>query len=212
MRNLSRSLLVERLGGLAVSGELNVPALPSLAIVQVFYDKSFLCFGNLSGFYGQFFLAIIQVFIDKIFLAIFQVFSTKSFCQSFIFLTTNPTTYLVPQGLAERSGLKGEVLARAAPSSTSQVESKTTTTTSQVVPNTITTTSQVVPKPLGIHHYNNNKCYNSIQGSCFHQMAALFTGRDSSGLGLRRAPSLSKLSRAPSLSKLARNFKGSSMD
>ena len=35
MRNLSRSLLVERLGGLAVSGELNVPALPSLAIVQV---------------------------------------------------------------------------------------------------------------------------------------------------------------------------------
>ena len=161
VRNLSRSLLVERLGGLAVSGELNVPALPSLAIVQVFYDKSFLCFGNLSGFYGQFFLAIIQVFIDKIFLAIFQVFSTKSFCQSFIFLTTNPTTYLVPQGLAERSGLKGEVLARAAPSSTSQVESKTTTTTSQVVPNTITTTSQVVPKPLGIHHYNNNKKSNS---------------------------------------------------
>ena len=35
VRNLSRSLLVERLGGLAVSGELNVPALPSLAIVQV---------------------------------------------------------------------------------------------------------------------------------------------------------------------------------
>ena len=36
VRNLSRSLLVERLGGLAVSGELNVPSLPSLAIVQVF--------------------------------------------------------------------------------------------------------------------------------------------------------------------------------
>ena len=35
VRNLSRSLLVERLGGLAVSGELNVPSLPSLAIVQV---------------------------------------------------------------------------------------------------------------------------------------------------------------------------------
>ena len=135
VRNLSRSLLVERLGGLAVSGELNVPALPSLAIVQVFNDK--------------------------IFLSIFQVFSTKSSCQSFRFFTSNPTTYLVAQGLAERSGLKGEVLARAAPSSTSQVESKTTTTTSQVVPNTITTTSQVVPKPLGIHHYNNNKKSNS---------------------------------------------------
>ena len=79
VRNLSRSLLVERLGGLAVSGELNVPALPSLAIVQVFYDKSFLCFGNLSGFYGQFFLAIIQVFIDKIFLTIFQVFRQNLF-------------------------------------------------------------------------------------------------------------------------------------
>ena len=39
MRNLSRSLLVERLGGLAVSGELNVPSLPSLAIVQVFDDN-----------------------------------------------------------------------------------------------------------------------------------------------------------------------------
>ena len=37
----------------------------------------------------------------------------------------------------------------------------------------------------------------------FYQMAALFSGRDSSGLGLRRAPSLNKLSR---------NFKGSSMD
>ena len=83
VRNLSRSLLVERLGGLAVSGELNVPALPSLAIVQVL--------------------------------------TTKSSCQSFRFLTSNPTTYLVAQGLAERSGLKGEVLARAAPSSTSQV-------------------------------------------------------------------------------------------
>ena len=74
MRNLSRSLLVERLGGLAVSGELNVPSLPSLAIVQVFDDN-----------------------IDE---------------------DEDP---FVPQGLAERSGLKGEVLGRAAPSSTSQV-------------------------------------------------------------------------------------------
>ena len=39
VRNLSRSLLVERLGGLAVSGELNVPSLPSLAIVQVLDDN-----------------------------------------------------------------------------------------------------------------------------------------------------------------------------
>ena len=155
-----------------------------LAIFQVFMDNFF---GNHSGF------------IDKIFLAIFQVFSTKSFCQSFIFLTTNPTTYLVAQGLAERSGLKGEVLARAAPSSTSQVG--------------------------GVQHNNNksggaqnnnkpphNTTQHNLDQTCFYQMAALFTGRDSSGLGLRRAPSLSKLSRAPSLSKLARNFKGSSMD
>ena len=165
VRNLSRSLLVERLGGLAVSGELNVPALPSLAIVQVFYDKSFLCFGNLSGFYGQFFLAIIQVFIDKIFLAIFQVFSTKSFCQSFIFLTTNPTTYLVPQGLAERSGLKGEVLARAAPSSTSQVggvqDNNNNKSGGIQNNNNQSDGAQNNNKPPGSHTDNNKQCYST---------------------------------------------------
>ena len=34
-RNLSRPLLVERIGGLATAGDLNIPSLPSLAILQV---------------------------------------------------------------------------------------------------------------------------------------------------------------------------------
>ena len=34
-RNLSRPLLVERIGGLATAGDLNIPSLPSFAILQV---------------------------------------------------------------------------------------------------------------------------------------------------------------------------------
>lgn len=90
VRNLSRSLLVERVGGLAVSGELTLPSLPSLAVLQ---------------------------------------------------------------GLAERCGLTGELLAR------------------------------------GVSHHSG-------------QIVALFSSRTSGGLGLRRAPSLSKLPRSRSRSKL----------
>jgi len=38
VRNLSRSLLVERLGGLAVSGELNIPSLPSLKSMDILFS------------------------------------------------------------------------------------------------------------------------------------------------------------------------------
>ena len=142
VRNLSRSLLVERLGGLAVSGELNVPALPSLAIVQVFYDKIF--------------LAIVQVLSAKSF------WQSKSSCHSFRFLTTNPMTFLVAQGLAERSGLKGEVLARAAPSSTSQVGGVQDNNNNKQVASKTTTTSQMVPKTTTNHQAATQTTTNNV--------------------------------------------------
>lgn len=40
VRNLSRPLLVDRLGGLAVAGELTVPSLPSLAILQGLAERA----------------------------------------------------------------------------------------------------------------------------------------------------------------------------
>lgn len=145
VRNLSRSLLVERLGGLAVSGELNVPALPSLAIVQVFYDKIF--------------LAIVQVLSANFFC------QSKSSCHSFRFLTSNPTTFLVAQGLAERSGLKGEVLARAAPSSTSQVgrvqHNNNNKSGGIQNNNNQSDGAQNNNKPPGSHTDNNKQCYST---------------------------------------------------
>ena len=90
------------------------------------------------------------------------------------------------QGLAERSGLKGEVLNRATPSSTSQVGGTFQTRMQQQTSwHSLKKTSwhSVQKKLLDFVAFSKKKLLD-ILGKVFSQMAALFTGRASSGLGL----------------------------